>query len=47
MRKYLQYCEYPKELDGKTIRAYQTDLEQSILFLQEKSYVLWYVYSIY
>lgn len=40
MRKYLQYCKCQKELDGKTIRAYQTDLEQFILFLQENGEVV-------
>lgn len=40
MCKYLQYCECQKELDGKTIRAYRTDLEQFILFLQENGEVV-------
>lgn len=33
--KYLHYCEFQKELDGKTIRAYRTDLEQFIAFMQK------------
>ena len=25
---YLEYCEYRKELDGKTLKAYRIDLRQ-------------------
>lgn len=33
--KYLHYCEFQKELDGKTIRAYRTDLEQFVAFMEQ------------
>lgn len=34
MKKYLHYCQFQKELDGKTIIAYRTDLEQFITFME-------------
>ena len=34
MDKYLHYCEFQKELDEKTIRAYRADLEQFITFMK-------------
>lgn len=34
MKKYLQYCQFQKELDGKTIIAYRTDLEQFIAIME-------------
>lgn len=33
--KYLHYCEFQKELDGKTIAAYRADLEQFIVFMEK------------
>lgn len=30
INKYLRYCEFQKELDSKTVRAYRADLEQFI-----------------
>lgn len=33
MNKYLHYCEFQKELDKKTIKAYRIDLEQFIAFI--------------
>lgn len=32
---YLTYCQYQKRLDGKTIKAYRTDLNQFALAIQE------------
>ena len=34
MNKYLSYCEFQKELDPKTIKAYRMDLEQFIAFME-------------
>lgn len=34
MNKYLYYCEFQKELDAKTIRAYRTDLSQFAIFME-------------
>ena len=34
MNKYLYYCEFQKELDAKTIRAYRTDLSQFAIFVE-------------
>ena len=28
MKDYLQYCQYRKRLDSKTLKAYRIDLEQ-------------------
>ena len=33
---YLEYCEYRKELDGKTLKAYRIDLRQYFEFFSEK-----------
>lgn len=33
--KYLRYCEFQKELDDKTIRAYRADLAQFITFMEK------------
>lgn len=33
--KYLNYCEFQKELDAKTIRAYRTDLTQFAKFMED------------
>ena len=30
---YLEYCEYRKELDKKTIKAYRIDLRQYFAFI--------------
>ncbi len=38
--KYLHYCEFQKELDGKTIRAYRTDLEQFVSFMDKYDEVM-------
>lgn len=35
VRKYLDYCEFQKELDSKTVRAYRTDLTQFMTFLEK------------
>lgn len=32
---YMHYCEFQKELDDKTIKAYRTDLEQFVEFIGE------------
>ncbi|MBQ6887074.1 MAG: tyrosine-type recombinase/integrase [Lachnospiraceae bacterium] len=34
--KYLHYCKFQKELDDKTIKAYRVDLEQFVLFIEER-----------
>lgn len=34
MNKYLHFCEFQKELDSKTIKAYRTDLEQFFFFME-------------
>lgn len=34
MNKYLHFCEFQKELDSKTIKAYRTDLEQFFSFME-------------
>ncbi len=34
VEKYLHYCEFQKELDGKTIKAYRTDLAQFMEFME-------------
>ena len=33
--KYLHYCEFQKELDAKTIKAYRTDLKQFTAFMEQ------------
>ena len=33
--KYLHYCEFQKELDAKTIKAYRTDLKQFTVFMEQ------------
>ena len=33
--KYLHYCEFQKELDTKTIKAYRTDLKQFMAFIEK------------
>ncbi|MBQ7956353.1 MAG: tyrosine-type recombinase/integrase [Lachnospiraceae bacterium] len=38
--KYLHYCEFQKELDSKTIRAYRMDLEQFIAFMKKYDEVM-------
>ena len=35
INKYLRYCEFQKELDSKTVRAYRADLEQFIVLIGE------------
>ena len=35
VKKYLEYCEYRKELDWNTLKAYRTDLRQFFEFTQE------------
>ena len=56
MNKYLHYCRYQKELDLKTVRAYQTDLEQFIGFMEKRGNALdkeninaylFYIHSMY
>lgn len=34
MKPYLEYCEYRKELDEKTLKAYRIDLRQYFEFVQ-------------
>ena len=34
---YLEYCEYRKELDVKTLKAYRIDLRQYFDFFQRKN----------
>ena len=33
---YLEYCEYRKELDGKTLKAYRIDLRQYFEYLRSE-----------
>lgn len=33
--RYLHYCEFQKELDSKTIKAYRTDLTQFVTFMEK------------
>lgn len=35
VKKYLEYCQFRKELDQKTLKAYRIDLKQFFLFVQE------------
>lgn len=35
VKKYLEYCEFRKELDGNTLKAYRIDLKQFFEFTQE------------
>lgn len=35
VKKYLEYCEYRKELDGNTLKAYRIDLRQFFEYCQE------------
>lgn len=35
VKKYLEYCEFRKELDGNTLKAYRIDLKQFFEFAQE------------
>ena len=35
VKKYLEYCEYRKELDWNTLKAYRIDLRQFFEFAQE------------
>lgn len=35
MRKYLEYCEFRKELDKNTLKAYRIDLRQFLEYMQE------------
>ena len=32
---YLEYCEYRKELDWNTLKAYRIDLRQFVEFIEE------------
>ena len=34
MKKYLEYCEFRKELDWNTLKAYRTDLQQFFSYVQ-------------
>lgn len=36
VESYLEYCEYRKELDGKTLKAYRIDLRQYFEYFSEK-----------
>lgn len=36
VKPYLEYCEYRKELDGKTLKAYRIDLRQYFEYFSEK-----------
>ena len=35
VKKYLEYCEFRKELDWNTLKAYRIDLKQFFLYVQE------------
>lgn len=35
INRYLHYCEFQKELDSKTIKAYRTDLTQFVTFMEK------------
>lgn len=35
VKKYLEYCEFRKELDWNTLKAYRIDLKQFFEFTQE------------
>ena len=40
-KNYLDYCQYRKELDAKTLKAYKIDLNQYIfLLLSIKSFAM-------
>ncbi len=36
VKSYLEYCEFRKQLDGKTLKAYRIDLRQYLTFLDQK-----------
>lgn len=35
VKKYLEYCEFRKELDWNTLKAYRIDLKQFFEYVQE------------
>ena len=36
VKSYLEYCEFRKQLDGKTLKAYRIDLRQYLTFMDQK-----------
>lgn len=40
VKEFLNHCKFEKNLSGKTLKAYETDLRQLFKFLQDKQYSL-------